>query len=124
MRHSAALARFCAHARAKAPRWRRFEALAAKPRHAKAHVVKGRVLRAQNRWDEAVLEFETALTLDRNQVWALHFLAQCKLLTGSLEEAIALEQQAIRLNPREPRIGWYYMVTGTVHLLQSRTDNA
>ena len=99
-------------------------ALAAYPRHAKAHLVKGRVLRAQNRWDEAVLEFETALTLDRNQVWALHFLAQCKLLTGSLEEAIALEQQAIRLNPREPRIGWYYMVTGTVHLLQSRTDNA
>jgi TolB-like protein len=49
------------------------QALAAKPRHAKAHLFKGRVLRAQNRWDEAVLEFETALTLDRNQVWALHY---------------------------------------------------
>jgi adenylate cyclase len=99
-------------------------ALTANPRRAKAHLVKGRILRARNRWDEAVLEFETALALDRNQVWALHFLAQCKLLTGSLEEAIALEQQAIRLSPREPRIGWYYMVIGTVHLLQSRTDDA
>ena len=55
-------------------------ALATNPRHAKAHLVKGRVLRAQSRWDEAVREFETALALDRNQVWALHFLAQCKLL--------------------------------------------
>jgi TolB-like protein/Flp pilus assembly protein TadD len=99
-------------------------ALAANPRYARAHQVKGRVLRAQNRWDEAILEFETALALNRNSVWTLHFLAQCKLLTGSLEEAIALEQQAIRLNPREPRIGWYYMVIGTVHLLQSRTGDA
>ena len=54
------------------------QALAAKPRYAKAHLVKGRVLRAHNRWHEAALEFETALTLDRNQVWALHYLAQCK----------------------------------------------
>jgi adenylate cyclase len=100
------------------------QALAAKPRYAKAHLIKGRVLRAQNRWNEAVLEFETALTLDRNQVWALHWTAQCKLLTGSIEEAILLEQQAIRLSPREPRIGWWYMVIGTAHLLQSRTDNA
>jgi tetratricopeptide (TPR) repeat protein len=100
------------------------QALAANPRHAKAHLVKGRVLRAQNRWDEAALEFETALTLDRNQVWALHYLAQCKLLTGQMEEAITLEQQAIRLYPRDPRIGWCYMVIGTVHLLQSGTDDA
>jgi adenylate cyclase len=100
------------------------QALAANPRHAKAHLVKGRVLRAQNRWDEAALEFETAITLDRNQVWALHYLAQCKLLTGRMEEAITLEQQAIPLYPRDPRIGWCYMVIGTVHLLQSRTDDA
>jgi TolB-like protein len=100
------------------------QALKAKPRHAKAHLFKGRVLRAQNRWDEAVLEFQTALTLDRNQIWALHYLAQCKMLTGSIEEAIALEQQAIRLSPCEPRIGWWYMVIGTAHLLQSRTDDA
>ena len=100
------------------------QALAAQPRHAKAHLFKGRVLRAQNRWDEAVLEFETALMSDRNQVWALHYLAQCKLLTGSIEEAIALEQRAVRLSPREPRIGWWYMVIGTAHLLQSRTDDA
>ena len=100
------------------------QALAAKPRNAYAHQVKGRVLRAQNRWQEAVVEAETALALNRNSVWALHYLAQCKLLTGSIEEVIPLEQQAIRLSPREPRIGHWYFVIGTVHLLQSRIDEA
>jgi tetratricopeptide (TPR) repeat protein len=45
-------------------------ALAAKPRSAYAHFVKGFVLHAQNRWHEAVPEFETALALDRNMVGA------------------------------------------------------
>jgi|SRR5271155_4667213 len=80
--------------------------------------------RAQNRWEEAVREFETALALNRNSIWALHFLAQCKLLAGLIEGVIPLEQQAIRLSPREPRIGWWYSVIGTVHLLQSRIDEA
>jgi adenylate cyclase len=100
------------------------QALAANPRSAYAHEVKGRVLRAQNRWEEAVPETETALALNRNSVWALHYLAQCKLLSGLIEEVIPLEQQAIRLSPREPRIGWWHLVIGTVHLLQSRIDEA
>ena len=36
-------------------------ALAASPRYAFAHLVKGHVLRAQNRWEEAIPEYETAL---------------------------------------------------------------
>jgi adenylate cyclase len=100
------------------------EALAAKPRFAYAHQVKGRVLQAQNRWGEAVPEFQTTLSLNRNSVWALHYLAGSKILTGSIEEAIPLEEQAIRLSPREPRIGWWYWVIGNVRLLQSRTDEA
>jgi adenylate cyclase len=99
-------------------------ALAASPRYASARLVKGRVLQAQNRWEEAIPELETALALNRNLVWALHFLALCKLRTGSLEEVIPLEEQAIGLSPREPRIGWWYYAIGTVHLLQSRTDEA
>jgi hypothetical protein len=37
---------------------------------------------------------------------------------------IPLEEQAIRLSPRDPDIGWRHLLTGTVHLLQSRTDEA
>jgi tetratricopeptide (TPR) repeat protein len=46
------------------------------------------------------------------------------LLTGSIEEAIALQQRAIRLSPRDPYIGIWYFRIGYGHLLQSRTDEA
>jgi len=100
------------------------QALAASPRSSYAHYVKGTVLRAQNRWEEAVPEFETALTLNRNSVGALQGLGWCKLYTGSIDEVIPLEERAIRLSPRDPSIGYRYLLIGTVHLLQSRTDEA
>jgi TolB-like protein/Flp pilus assembly protein TadD len=100
------------------------QVLAAKPRSADAHYLKGLVLRAQNRREEAAREFETALALNPNLVYALHFLALSKLNAGSIEEAIPLELQAIRPSPRDHRIGWSYWVIGTVYLLQSRTDEA
>jgi len=46
-------------------------ALAASPRSAFAHSVKGSVLRVQNRWEEAIPELETALALNRNLAVAL-----------------------------------------------------
>jgi TolB-like protein len=100
------------------------QALAAKPRSAYGHFVKGFVLHAQNRWQEAVPEFETALALDRNMVGALHELGASKVFTGSIDEVIPLVEQAIRLSPRDPDIGLRYFLIGTVHLLQSRTDEA
>jgi TolB-like protein/Flp pilus assembly protein TadD len=100
------------------------QALAASPHNAYAHLVKGRMLQQRNRWEESVSEFETALALDRNSALALHYLAGSKLIIGSIEETIPLAEQAIRLNPRAPSIGWYYLSIGVAHLLQSRTDEA
>jgi adenylate cyclase len=100
------------------------QVLAASPRSADAHLVKGRLLQAQNRWEEAIPEFETALALNRNLVRALHPLAICKLYAGLIAEVIPLEEEVIRLSPRDPAIGWRYMVIGTVHMLQSRIDEA
>jgi len=99
-------------------------ALAASPRSGLSHHVKGLVLKQQQRLEEATLEFETSLSVNHNSVWSLHHLALCKLLTGSIEEVIPLYQQAIRLSPREPRIGWWYRTIGAVHLLRSRIDEA
>ena len=48
----------------------------------------------------------------------------CKLRTGSIEETIPLEEQAIRLSPRDPNVFNRYLVIGQVHLLQSRTEEA
>jgi adenylate cyclase len=99
-------------------------ALAASPRCALAHHVKGHVLRAQNRWEEAIPEYEAALALDRNLVVALGSLGWCKLYAGSIEEVTPLVEQAIRLSPRDPGIGYRYYLVGTVHLLQSHIDEA
>jgi len=100
------------------------QALAALPRYEFAHFVKGNVLRAQNRWDEAIPEYEAALALNHNLVHALLSLGWCKLSIGSIEEVIPLVEQAIRLSPRDPGIGSFYHLIGTVHLLQSHTDEA
>jgi adenylate cyclase len=100
------------------------QALAASPRSVIAHFVKGEVLRARHRCSDAILEYETALAINCNFHGALHGLAYCKLLAGSLDEVIPLEEQAIRLSPRAPVIGYRYWVIGTVYLLQSRTDEA
>jgi tetratricopeptide (TPR) repeat protein len=86
--------------------------------------VKGQVLRAQNRWGEAIPEYETALASNPNFVVALNGLAQCKLYGGSIEEVIPLEEQAIRRSPHDPQIGTWYGSIGMVHLLQSRTEEA
>jgi tetratricopeptide (TPR) repeat protein len=100
------------------------QALAASPRSPLAHYIKGSVLRAQNRWEEAIPEVEMALVLNRNFVGALYELGYCKLLAGSIDEVIPLVEQAIRLSPRDPGIGYRYSQIGTVHLLQARTDEA
>jgi TolB-like protein/Tfp pilus assembly protein PilF len=99
-------------------------ALAASLRYALAHYVKGQVLRAQNRWEEAIPEYETALASNPNFFFSLTGLAWCKLYAGSIEEVTPLVEQAIRLSPRDPHIDARYSAIGMVHLLQSRTDEA
>jgi adenylate cyclase len=100
------------------------QALAAAPRDWLAHFAKGAVLRWQGRCEDAIPEFETAIALNPNWLNSLDQLAWCKLLTGSIEEAVPLDEQAIRLSPRDPYIYNYYYTIGLVHLLQSRTDEA
>ena len=78
------------------------QALAVSPQNAAVHFAKGEILRAQGRFREAIPEFETVLTLDRNSGWALFALAHCKLRIGSVDEVIPLVEQAIRLSPRDP----------------------
>jgi adenylate cyclase len=101
------------------------QALAASPHGSfLPHFAKGLVLRAQRRHAEAIPEFEAALSSNPNFVYAMHALAHCKFFTGSIEEAIPLEEQAIGLSPRDPVIGIFYRQIGLVHLVQSRTKEA
>jgi len=99
-------------------------ALTTVPTTALAHFAKAQVLRAQQRFEQAIAEYETVLSLNRNWVEAIAALGHCKLMAGSIEEAIAAQERAIRLSPRDPKIWSYYFWTGQAHLLQSRVDEA
>jgi tetratricopeptide (TPR) repeat protein len=100
------------------------QALDAAPRSAHSHYAKGQVLRAQNRFAEAIPEYEMVLAFDPNWVMALYCVGQCKLFSGSIEETIPLTERALRLSPLEPHGGNWYTQIGQVHLLQSRADEA
>jgi len=98
--------------------------LAISPRNPRAHFAQGQVLRARGRCEEAVPEYEMVIALNRNWVLAIAALGWCKFLTGSIDEAILLHEQAIGLSPRDPGIGNWYGRIGRVHLLQSHTSEA
>jgi adenylate cyclase len=100
------------------------QALASSPRSLSVHLVKAHLLRAQNRCDEAIPEYETVLASDHNSAVSLFSMGICKVLTGLVDSAIPLFQQSIRLDPRNPFIVYRYDWIGLVHLLQSRTDEA
>ena len=99
-------------------------AVMALPRNARAHFAKGQVRRAQIRYEEAILEYETAIALDGSAVFAIAAIGRCKIMTGPIEEVIPLVEQALRLSPRDPYVALWYEWIGCVHLLQSRTDDA
>jgi TolB-like protein/Tfp pilus assembly protein PilF len=106
------------------------QALAASPRSPLAHYAKGQVLRAQtqvlgaDRCEQAITEYETALASNRNWLNAYAHIAICKFFAGSIEELIPLYERVLRLSPRDRYSGQYYNRIGSVHLLQSRIDEA
>jgi adenylate cyclase len=98
--------------------------LATAPRNSPARFAKGQVLRAQHRYAEAILEYETVIALNRNWAHAYSHLGWCRFMNGSVEALIPAQEQAIRLSPRDPQIGLFYSRIGRAHLLQSRIDEA
>jgi tetratricopeptide (TPR) repeat protein len=100
------------------------EALITSPRSPLAHFAMGQVLRAQDRYREAIPGYETAVAYNRNWVVAISALADCKLHAGPVEEVVPLQEQALRLSPRDPYIANMYGRIGVAYQLQSRIDQA
>jgi adenylate cyclase len=100
------------------------QAVAASPRSSVAHFARGQVLRVQKRYEEAIAEYETVLTFNRNWAGAIFALAWCRFHTGLIDETIPLFHQLMRLSPRDPYMGIWYGRLGIAHLLQSRLDEA
>jgi tetratricopeptide (TPR) repeat protein len=100
------------------------QALALSPRSTSVHSVRGELLRAEGRCDEATREYETVLASNRNSMPALFGIGICKVLSGSVGEAIQPLEESIRLEPSNPYIVYRYDWLGLTHLLLSRTDQA
>jgi len=99
-------------------------ALVVSPNSAWAHYVKGQVLRAQSRFEDAAVEYETAITFDRNLANAYARLGSCKLNSGSVDEVTPPVEYAIRLSPRDRNLPDFYWLIGAAHLLRARIDEA
>lgn len=70
-----------------------------------------------------MFEYEEVLAINPNATQALHALGECMLFFGSIDEVIPLEEQSIRVSPRDPNVGMRYFRIGVVHLLHSRADD-
>jgi tetratricopeptide (TPR) repeat protein len=94
------------------------------PRDPLARFVKGQVRYAQYRCAEAIPEYEIAVACNRNWVNALSGLGWCKFWTGSIDEGLAYQHQAIRLSPRDPSLADFFFRIGYAELARSHTSDA
>jgi adenylate cyclase len=99
-------------------------ALALGPDRAKAHWVRGLILRTQRQVEQAVAAFETAIALDRNFAGAYGALGDVVTFLGKPEETIVLNHRAMRLSPRDPELGNWQFDIGFAYLLLEKYDDA
>jgi adenylate cyclase len=90
----------------------------------RAHEVLGALRRIQNRLDEARIEYETAVALDRNNSHALLGLGQALMFLGRPADAIPAIERSIRLDLRDPNAAFGEWSLGACHLLLGHVDAA
>lgn len=100
------------------------QASAAAPESPLVHFAKAQLLRAQHHCKAAISEYEAVLAANRNVLAAVSNIGRCKIYLGLMDDGVALEEQAIRLSPRDPFLGVWYFRIGQARLLQARTDEA
>ena len=100
------------------------QALATAPGNVLAHFARAQLLRAQHQCEAAIPEYEIVLAANRNSLASIGNIGRCQIYLGLLDKAVALEQQAIRLSPRDPFLVVWYFRLGQARLLQSRIGEA
>jgi tetratricopeptide (TPR) repeat protein len=92
------------------------------PDDAAAHAMLATALEPLLCWEEAELEFATALKLNPNSAdtWAL--LSEFLVLQGHPSEAISAIEKALRLDPHPP--GWYHWFLGQAQYLDRQFEKA
>ncbi|MBD0327018.1 MAG: tetratricopeptide repeat protein, partial [Pyrinomonadaceae bacterium] len=77
--------------------------LEAKPDEAEAHASLGRILAGQQRYAEAITEFETAAKLDEKSTETRETLVRLYLMKSRDAEAETFARQLLKLTPRDPQ---------------------
>jgi adenylate cyclase len=89
-----------------------------------AHHALGMLRRSQNRLNEARIEAERAVALDRNNSGALYQLGLVLMYLGQPDVGIPHIDRAIRLSPRDPLVSAMHYGLGRCHLLLGHLDQA
>jgi len=87
-----------------------------------AHAALGLVYLLMRQWDKAAEECELAVSLHPNSADNIVFLAMVFRAVGRVEEALALLNKAVRLNPMPP--DFYLHEFGSCYRLMGRYDEA
>ena len=97
------------------------KALLLDPGLAEAHVARGLAISLSKRYDEAELEFQTAIRLDPRNFEAYYFNARACFQQGKLEEAAKLFEKATEVKPDDYQAS---MLLGMVYVGQGRKQDA
>ena len=99
-------------------------ALALDANYALSHHIKGQLLRAGRRFDDAIAEYERALALDPNLPTAVASLGDTYLSLGQYEKAIDFYDKATRLSPRDQDLFFWHTNKGFAYFALQQDDQA
>jgi len=100
------------------------EAIEQNANNAWARSMMGLLRRLQDRAEQSLSEWETAIALDRNNTSALRQLGVTLMHLGRAEEAIPIIEKGIRLSPYDAGTPGTYQVLGLCHLLLGHVERA
>jgi len=89
-----------------------------------AHFVKGWVLVAQKRFEEAIAVLEETLALNPSFVGGYEVLCEANNFQGRPEKGLEYADKAIRLSPRDPLLAGFYAEKAWALLMLQRDDQA
>jgi TolB-like protein/class 3 adenylate cyclase/Tfp pilus assembly protein PilF len=89
-----------------------------------ARSMMGLLHRLQDRAEQSLSEWETAIALDRNNIFALRQFGVTLMHLGRPEEAIPLIEKGVRLSPYDAGVPGVYQVLGLCHLLLGHVETA
>ena len=100
------------------------DAAAVRPESLKVLAVSVYLLRTQWHWSEALAMAQRMMDLYPKDAEAYNQLATMKFATGAIEEAIPLQEDSIRLNPRDPFLHERYQRIGYAMLILDREQRS